>query len=137
MVDWMAGVWNEPWRCLVSHDGIFDMRMQYYVSDIKGHREASVGAGGTPYEHRAAYEEFNPIDHVANWFKPILIIHSGHDYRVPLEQGLGAFGAAQRKGIPSELLYFPEEMHIVTKPHDLVQWSGAIVDWLNQWTREQ
>jgi dipeptidyl aminopeptidase/acylaminoacyl peptidase len=137
MVDWIAGVWNEPWRCLVSHDGMFDMRMQYYVSDIKGHRENAVGAGGTPYEHPAAYEEFSPIDHVASWSKPILVIHSGHDYRVPLEQGLAAFGAAQRKGIPSELLYFPEELHVVTKPHDLVQWSGAIVDWLNQWTREQ
>ena len=134
MVDWMAGVWNQPWRCLVSHDGIFDMRMQYYVSDIKGSREYSVGAGGPPYEHPDAYEQFSPIDHVADWSKPILIIHSGHDYRVPLEQGLAAFGAAQRKGIPSKLLYFPDEIHIVTKPQNIVHWSRTIIDWLNQWT---
>ena len=62
------------------------------------------------------------------------MIHSGRDYRVPLEQGLGAFAAAQLRGVPSELLYFRDEEHELVLLRDPVQWQDAIDAWLRKWT---
>ena len=132
MVYWIAGVWNEPWRCLVAHDGVFDTRMFSYSSDIVG--IMGLEFGGYAYQHPENYERFNPVDHVSDWSKPIMMIHSGRDYRVPLEQGLGAFAAAQLRGVPSELLYFQDEEHELVLPRDLVQWQSMIDAWLRKWT---
>lgn len=132
MVYWIAGVWNKPWRCLVAHDGVFDTRMFSYATDIVG--IMGLEFGGYAYQHPENYERFNPVDHVSNWSKPIMLIHSGRDYRVPLEQGLGAFAAAQLRGVPSELLYFRDEEHELVLPRDLVQWQDAIDTWLRRWT---
>jgi dipeptidyl aminopeptidase/acylaminoacyl peptidase len=65
--------------------------------------------GGTPYNVRANYEKFNPANFVGQWQTPALIVHGGKDFRIPISQGIGAFTALQRRGIPSKLLYFPEE----------------------------
>jgi dipeptidyl aminopeptidase/acylaminoacyl peptidase len=69
---------------------------------------------------------------VADWKKPILIIHGQLDYRIPVEQGLGAFTAAQRQGIESKFLYFPDENHWVLKPQNSVQWHDTVNAWLKQ-----
>ncbi len=70
------------------------------------------------YLNPAAYAKHNPIDHVSRWKTPTLVIHGQLDYRVPDSQGLSVFTALQRRGIPSELLYFPNENHWVLKPAD-------------------
>ena len=90
--------------------------------------------GGTPWSNPAGYENFNPAKHVDAWTKPMLIIHSQQDFRIPVEQGIGAFGALQRKGIPSKLLYFPDENHWVLKPQNSVHWHEEVLAWLNRWT---
>jgi dipeptidyl aminopeptidase/acylaminoacyl peptidase len=64
----------------------------------------------------------------------MLVIHSGRDYRIPLEQGLAAFTALQRKGIASEFLTFPDENHWVLKPQNSVEWHTTVLDWLRRWT---
>jgi dipeptidyl aminopeptidase/acylaminoacyl peptidase len=64
----------------------------------------------------------------------MLVIHGQLDYRVPLEQGLSVFTALQRRGIPSEFLYFPNENHWVLKPADRVQWYDTVIAWMNRWT---
>jgi dipeptidyl aminopeptidase/acylaminoacyl peptidase len=61
------------------------------------------------------------------------VIHSGHDYRVPFDQGLGAFTAAQRRGVPSEFLYFASENHWVLKPQNSVQWYDTVDAWMKRW----
>jgi dipeptidyl aminopeptidase/acylaminoacyl peptidase len=63
-----------------------------------------------------------------------LIVHSGHDFRIPDSQGIGAFTALQRRGIPSKLLYFPDESHWVQKPHNSMLWHETVISWLKQWT---
>ena len=132
MVNLIAGVWQDRFRCLVSHDGMFDNRMKYFSGDIIGYLEE--GFGGLPYfEDPASHEKFNPVNHVANWQTPIMVIHSELDYRVPITQGIGAFTAAQRKGIPSRFLYFPDENHWVLKPNNSVQWHREVIRWLDQW----
>ncbi len=133
MTYWIAGVWNQPWKCLVDHDGVFDARMMYYATEELWFEEHE--NGGTQYEHPENYEKFNPIDHVKDWRVPMLVVHSGQDFRIPLEQGIGAFTALQRRGIPSEFLTFPDESHWVQKPQNSVLWQKTVIEWLKKWTK--
>ncbi|WP_313244723.1 S9 family peptidase [Stenotrophomonas rhizophila] len=130
MVNWIAGNWNAPWKCLVNHDGVFDQRMMGYATEELWFTEWE--QGGTPYQKAANYEKFNPVNHVSDWKKPILIVHGQLDYRIPVEQGLAAFTAAQRQGIESKFLYFPDENHWVLKPQNSVQWHDTVNGWLKQ-----
>jgi len=130
MVNWIAGNWNAPWKCLVNHDGVFDQRMMGYATEELWFTEWE--QGGTPFAKPQNYEKFNPVNHVADWKKPILIIHGQLDFRIPVEQGLGAFTAAQRQGIESKFLYFPDENHWVLKPQNSVQWHDTVNGWLKQ-----
>jgi dipeptidyl aminopeptidase/acylaminoacyl peptidase len=131
MVTWIAGVWSQPWKCLVDHDGVFDIRLMSYSTDIPGFQQAQNDAAS--WEKPAQVERFNPIDHIANWSVPILVVHSGRDDRVPLDQGMGAYGAAQLRHIPSELLYFPDENHWVLKPQNSVEWYATVQAWMKRW----
>jgi dipeptidyl aminopeptidase/acylaminoacyl peptidase len=136
MINWIAGNWNTPasgaWRCLVSHDGDFDNRMMSYATEELWFSEWETP--GTPWDHAAQVERFNPILHVADWKVPMMVIHGALDYRVPLEEGLGAFTALQRRGVPSQLLVFPDENHWVLKPRNSVQWNEEVLAWLRRWT---
>ena len=132
MVNWIAGVWNAPWKCLVTHDGVFDDRMMGFSTEELWFSEWEHGGPGhTPWDDPAAYERFNPADHVKDWTKPQLIIHSAKDYRIPLEQGLGAFTALQRRGVESQFLTFPDENHWVLKPADSLLWHRTVEAWLD------
>jgi acylaminoacyl-peptidase len=133
MIYWMAGNWSAPWRCLVDHDGVFDNRMMGYSTEELWFSEWENGHA-TPWEKPENYERFNPIDHVADWHDPMLVIHSAKDFRIPLEQGLAAFTALQRKGVPSEFLTFPDENHWVLKPQNSFLWQNTVLAWLDKWT---
>jgi dipeptidyl aminopeptidase/acylaminoacyl peptidase len=133
MAYWMAGNWNDPWKCIVAHDGVFDSRMMAYSTDELWFDEWEHN-GKTQYEDPAGYEKFNPIDHVKDWRAPILVVHSDLDYRIPVEQGIAAFTAAQRRGIPSKFLHFPDENHWILKPQNSVLWHDTVNAWLKQWT---
>ncbi len=135
MIYWMAGVWNTPWRCLVDHDGVFDNRMMGYATEELWFSEWENGHA-TPWDNPANYERFNPETRVADWHVPMLVIHSAKDFRIPLEQGLAAFTALQRRGIPSEFLTFPDENHWVLKPQNSELWQRTVVDWLDRWTKK-
>lgn len=132
MTYWIAGVWNSPWKCFVDHDGVFDSRMMYYATDELWFEEHE--NGGPQFDVPKNYEKFNPLDHVKDWRVPMLVVHSGHDFRIPLSQGLGAFTALQRRGIPSEFLTFPDESHWVLQPHNSVLWHDTVNAWLEKWT---
>jgi dipeptidyl aminopeptidase/acylaminoacyl peptidase len=64
----------------------------------------------------------------------MLVIHSSRDYRIPDSQGIAVFTALQRRGIPSQLLRFPDENHWVKKPHNSLQWHETVEAWLKRWT---
>jgi dipeptidyl aminopeptidase/acylaminoacyl peptidase len=136
MMNWIAGHWarpaSGPWRCLVNHDGVFDARMSYYGTDELWFDEWEHGR--PHYQHAAAYEKFNPVNHVAAWQTPMLVIHGELDYRVPIEQGIATFTALQRRGIASQFLHFPDENHWVLKPQNSVQWHQTVLAWLDRWT---
>ena len=130
MVNWIAGNWNEPWKCLVNHDGVFDTRSMGYVTEELWFTEWE--NGGTPFDKPENYEKFNPVNHVAKWRVPMLVVQGEKDYRVPVDQGLSTFTALQRKGIESKLLYFPDENHWVLKPQNSILWHDTVNAWLKQ-----
>ena len=131
MVNWMAGNWPQPWKCLVSHDGVFDARMMGYSTEELWFNEWE--NGGTVFDAPANYEKFNPVNHVKDWHVPMLVVHGQLDYRIPVEQGIGAFTALQRKGVESQFLFFPDENHWVLKPHNSVLWHDTVNAWLKRW----
>ena len=131
MVAWIAGAWNAPWKCLVDHDGIMDTRTMALTSDIPGFSEYETG--GLVWDRAQDYERFNPVTKAGDWRSPILVIHGGRDLRVPLGQGIAAFTAAQRKGVPSRFLYYPDENHWVLKPQNSVAWYANVEAWMRRW----
>ena len=116
----------------LDHDGVFDNRMMGYSTEELWFSEWE--NKGTPWEKPENYEKFNPVNYVKDWRVPMLVIHSEQDFRIPVEQGLAAFTALQRRGIPSELLTFPDENHWVLKPQNSVLWHDTVNAWIKKWT---
>jgi len=133
MTYWIAGNWNQPWKCLVAHDGVFDNRAMAYSTEELWFDEWE--NRGTQWEKPENYERYNPLNHVKDWRVPILVVHGGKDYRIPDAQGIAAFTAAQRRGVPSEFLYFPDENHWVLKPQNSVLWHDTVIGWLKKYTQ--
>ena len=134
MIDWIAGNWPDRFRCLVSHDGTFDQRMMYYATEELWFPEWE--QGGPYWTNPEGHEKYNPVRFVDRWKAPILVVHSGMDFRIPVTQGIAAFTAAQRRGIPSELLYFPDENHWVLKPANSILWHDTVNAWLDRWLKK-
>ncbi|EDM79860.1 peptidase, S9C (acylaminoacyl-peptidase) subfamily protein [Plesiocystis pacifica SIR-1] len=128
MINWIAGNWHDRFSCLVNHDGVFDQRSMYYSTEELWFPEWE--QGGPEYANRAGYARFNPVDHVEKWQTPMLVIHGSQDFRVPVEQGLGAFTALQRRGIESRFLHYPNENHWVLQPANSKQWHDEVLAWL-------
>ncbi|MEW5900999.1 MAG: S9 family peptidase [Acidobacteriota bacterium] len=133
MINWIAGNWPNRFRCLVNHDGNLDERMAYFDTEELWFPEWD--HVGTPWDNPMGYEKHNPVNYVKNWKTPMLVVHSALDFRVVETQGLGTFNALQRRGIPSKLLYFPDESHWVLKPHNSILWHETVISWLDQWLK--
>jgi len=131
MVNWIAGQWSEAWTCLVSHSGVFDARMMGYATEELWFDEWE--RKGTPWGNPENYEQSNPVNHTAKWKTPMLIIHGQLDYRIPVEQSIGAFTVLQRRGIDSEFLYFPDENHWILKPANSIRWHETVNAWLHRY----
>ena len=131
MVNWIAGNWPDRFRCLVNHDGVFDMRSMYFATEELWFPEWE--HGGPYWTNPEGHEKHNPALHVDKWKTPMLVVHGANDYRIPESQGLAAFTALQRQGIPSRLLFYPDENHWVLKPNNSIQWHQEVLGWLDQW----
>jgi len=133
MINWIAGAWPDRFRCLVAHDGNLDERAAYYDTEELWFPEWD--HQGTPWTNPEGYEKHNPVNLVKNWKTPMLIVHSAQDFRVVETQGLSSFTALQRRGIPSQLLYFPDENHWVLKPQNSILWHETVIGWLDKWLK--
>jgi dipeptidyl aminopeptidase/acylaminoacyl peptidase len=134
MVNWIAGNWPDRFRCLVTHDGNLDERFAYYATEELWFPEWE--HHGTPWENPESYEQQNPVNFVKNWKTPMLVIHGAQDFRVVETQGMATFNTLQRRGIPSRLLYFPDENHWVLKPQNSILWHETVIGWLDQWVKK-
>ncbi len=133
MINFIEGNWPDRFRCFVNHDGTFDERMSYFDTEELWFPEWE--HEGTPWEKPKNYEKHNPVNFVKNWKTPMLVVHGAQDFRVPETQGFATFTALQRLGIPSKLLYFPDENHWVQKPNNSILWHETVIGWLDRWLK--
>ena len=133
MINWIAGNWPGKFKCLVNHDGLFDLRSMYYTTEELWFPEHDMQ--GTPWDNPDMYARWNPALFVKNWKTPMLVIQGEKDYRVPVGQGLGTFTALQRQGIASKLLMFPNENHWVLHDANKVLWYHQVLDWMAKYTQ--
>ena len=133
MMNWIEGQWPDRFKCLVQHDGLFDMRSFYYTTEELWFPRWDFGGGYE--EQKALYEKWNPVNYVQNWKTPMLVVTGEKDFRVPTGQALGAFTVLQEKSIPSQLLVFPEENHWVLDPANSLQWHQTVFAWLDRWLK--
>ena len=129
MMNWIAGQWPDRFKCLVQHDGVFDARAMAYETEELWFDEWEHG-GKAYYEDPAAFERWNPVNYVSRWKTPMLVITGEKDYRIPYTQGIAAFTALQRKGVPSKLLVNPDENHWVLKPKNSIRWYDEVLGWM-------
>ena len=134
MMNWIAGNWPDRFDCLVQHDGLFDMRSFYYATEELWFPRWDFGGSYT--QARDTYERWNPVNYVDNWQTPMLVITGEKDFRVPYTQGLQSFTALQERGVPSQLLVFPDENHWVLGPKNSLQWHDTVFAWLDRWLGE-
>ncbi len=128
----LAGIHNNRFKSFIAHDGLFDMKSWYGTTEELWFANWDIGGPYWKQPVPKAYEQFNPSNYIEQWNTPILIIQGGIDFRVPIEQGLEAFQAAQLKGIKSELLFLPDENHWVLKPHNGLVWQRTFFNWLKE-----
>jgi dipeptidyl aminopeptidase/acylaminoacyl peptidase len=131
MINWIQGQ-TDRFKALVCHDGNLDEYMAYFDTEELWFPEWE--HGGTPWDNPEGYRKHSPVNHLANWKTPELVVHGALDYRVVDTQGLATFNALQRLGIPSRLLYYPDENHWVLKPLNSIQWHEVVLDWMDRWT---
>lgn len=132
---YLAGVHNNRFKTFIAHDGVFDLRSMSGTTEELWFTNWDFGGYYWEKNNKVvqkAFEQFNPINFVDKWNTPILIVQGGKDYRVPIEQGLQAFQAAQLRGIKSRLLYLPDENHWVLKPQNALVWQREFFRWLEE-----
>ena len=134
-VFWLAGNHEGRFKSFIAHDGVFDNRSMYGTTEELFFVNHDMGGAYWEKDNEVAqktYGEFNPINYVDKWDTPIFIVQGGKDYRVPIEQGLQAFQAAQLRNIKSKLLYLPEENHWVLQPQNALVWQREFFSWLKE-----
>ena len=132
MVDWINGH-TDRFKCLVSHDGVFDLVSSYGSTEELWFPEWEFK--GPYWEQPELYAKFSPSHYVQNFKTPTLVVQGELDFRVSVEQGLGMFSALQRRGIESRLLWFPDEGHWVLKPRNSRLWYHTVLDWIDAHAR--
>lgn len=134
-VFYLAGIHNKRFKSFISHCGVFNLQSMYGTTEEVFFTNWDIGGPYWDKDNKAAqksYNEFNPINLVANWDTPMLIIQGGKDYRVPIGQGQEAFQAAQLQGIKSRFVYFDDENHWVLKPQNAQVWQKEFFRWLEE-----
>ena len=132
-INWILGH-TDRFKCLVSHDGMFNAESAWGTTEELWFNNWEFK--GTPYDNRAGYEKWSPHQYAKNFKTPTLVIHGQKDYRLDVSEGLQLFTTLQMEGVPSEMLYFPDEGHWVQKPQNSQLWYKTVNDWVDQWTKK-
>ena len=139
-VYYLAGHHDKRFKCFIAHDGAFNLESMYTdteedwfsnweYDDAYWNKDMTANAKRT-YEN-------SPHKFVDKWDTPILCIHGEKDYRINANQGMGVFNAARMRGIPAELLIFPDENHWVLKPQNGILWQRTFFNWLDRWLKDK
>lgn len=136
-VYWLAGHHNKRFKAFIAHDGMFNFEQQYLETDELWFENWDMGGPYWDKNNKVAQNSYANSPHlfVDKWDTPILIIHSEKDYRILASQGMAAFDAAKLRGVPAELLIFPDENHWVLKPQNGILWQRTFFKWLDKWLK--
>ncbi len=136
-VYWLAGHHNKRFKAFIAHDGIFNMEMQYLETEEMWFANWDMGGAYWDRKNAVAQHTYanSPHKFVDKWDTPILCIHGEKDYRILASQGMSAFNAAVLRGIPAELLIYPDENHWVLKPQNGILWQRTFFEWLDKWLK--
>ena len=139
-VYYLAGHHDKRFKAFIAHDGAFNLESMYTDTEevffSNWEYDDAYWNGDQTQNARRTYEN-SPHKFVDKWDTPILCIHGEKDYRIVYNQGMGAFNAARLRGIPAELLIFPDENHWVLKPQNGILWQRTFFDWLDRWLKEK
>jgi dipeptidyl aminopeptidase/acylaminoacyl peptidase len=130
MSNWILGHSNR-FKCIVSHDGMFNSQSAWGTTEELWFNEWEFK--GTPYNDRELYRKWSPHLAATNFKTPTLVIHGQLDYRLDVSEGFQLFTTLQRLGVPSKMLYFPDEGHWVLKPQNSQLWYRTVNNWVDQW----
>ena len=130
MVNWILGH-TDRFKCLVSHDGMFNAESAWGSTEELWFNNWEFK--GTPYDNRELYQKWSPHQYAKNFRTPTLVVHGQKDYRLDVSEGFQLFTTLQMDGVPSRMLYFPDEGHWVLKPQNSRLWYKTVNDWVDQW----
>jgi dipeptidyl aminopeptidase/acylaminoacyl peptidase len=133
MVNWILGH-SDRFKALVSHAGVYNLESMYGVTEEQWFPEWEFG--GNPWDNPELYTKWSPHRFAKNFNTPTLVTHGELDYRVPIGEGFQLFTALQRKGVPSRMLYFPDEGHWVLKPQNSRLWFQTVGEWFDRWLKK-
>jgi dipeptidyl aminopeptidase/acylaminoacyl peptidase len=128
MANWILGH-NDRFKCIVSHDGMFNPESAYGTTEELWFNEWEFK--GTPWSNRTLYRRWSPALAAPNFKTPTLVIHGQLDYRLDVSEGLQLFTTLQRLKVPSRMLYFPDEGHWVLKPQNSQLWNKTVSEWID------
>ncbi|MBX3280609.1 MAG: S9 family peptidase [Acidobacteria bacterium] len=132
MVNWMLGR-TDRFKAFVSHAGVYNLTSMYGATEELWFVEWEFK--GVPWEKPELYTKWSPHLHAKNFKTPTLVVHGELDYRVPVGEGLQLYTTLQRRGVPSKLLYYPDEGHWILKPQNSELWYRTVLDWFDQWLK--
>jgi dipeptidyl aminopeptidase/acylaminoacyl peptidase len=133
MANWVLGH-TDRFKCIVSHDGMFNTVSAWGTTEELWFNDWEFK--GTPYTNPEMYEKWSPRNAAKNFKTPTLVVHGQLDYRLDVSEGLQLFTTLQTMGVPSKMLYFPDEGHWVLKPQNSQLWWKTVNDWVDQWTKK-
>jgi len=131
MANWVLGH-TDRFKCIVSHHSPFNLESFWGSTDELWF--PTWDFKGTPYDNRDVYQKWSPHLYAENFKTPTLVSHGQLDYRVDVSQALQLFTTLQMRGVPSKLLYFPDEAQYPSKPQNSQLWYKTVNEWVDQWT---
>lgn len=136
-VYWLAGNHDKRFAALWAHAGIFNTEAQYLETEEMWFANWDMGGAFWDKDNAAAQRTFAASPHrfVDRWDTPIMISHGEKDYRILASQGMAAFNAAKMRGIPAEMVIFPDENHWILKPQNAVMWQRLFFRWFDRWLK--
>jgi len=132
MINWILGH-TTRFKCLVSHDGMFNTESAFGTTEELWFPEWEFR--GPPWKSRELYRKWSPHLSAEKFKTPTLVVHGQLDYRLDVSEGFQLFTTLQRRGVPSEMLYFPDEGHWVLKPQNAQLWYKTVNAWVDRWTK--
>lgn len=134
---WLAGHHEKRFKAFIAHDGMFNLPQQYLETEEMWFVNWDLGGAYWEKDNKVAQNSYANSPHlfVDKWDAPILVIHGEKDYRILASQGMAAFNAAILRGVPAEMLIFPDENHWVLKPQNGILWQRTFAEWLDKWLK--